>query len=313
MSTRIAETAQLRCPQCSAVVTSESALCSACGAALVGVPLSPSTEDAATLPQRPAITQPLPQEQPPTPAQPAPGIPASGVVINNYAGKPPKPKERRAFPLWMVAFPALGVVLILGLLLILLAPKGSHLVAAAPTPTAKPSPTTTPIPQARVVIQLVDVMCSVTRDFFSADSFYIKSNLSAPGLTGEDSAWTETTDHYTINNGQSASFNQADQTIFDATVPLSGIVKGSLTAYTDDDSHQLSTTDIKVSASESSQVHTWAINGMSGKFIINTWSYTVHYSTSITRLAASRGMGSASVGSSWLQIADTPAFQGRTA
>lgn len=308
MSTKIAETAQLRCPQCSAVVTSEAALCSACGTVLIGVPLSPSTEEAATLPQRPAITQPLPQEQPP-----APGIPASGVVINNYAGKPPKSKERRAFPLWMVAFPALGVVLILGLLLILLAPKASHPVAAAPTPTAQPSPTATPIPQARVVIQLVDVMCSVTRDFFSADSFYIKSTLSAPGLTGGDSAWTETTNHYTINNGQSASFNQADQTIFNATVPLSGIVKGSLTAYTDDDAHQLSTTDIKVSPSESSQVHTWAINGTSGKFIINTWSYTVHYSTLITRLAAAPGMGSALAGGAWLQIADTPAFQGRTA
>lgn len=290
-------------------------MCSACGAVLVGVPLSESTEEAATLPQLPTTSQPLPQEQPPAPAQSAPGIPASGVVINNYAGKPPKPKERRAFPLWMVAFPALGVVLILGLLLILLVPKGSHpAAAAAPTATAKPSPTATPIPQARVVIQLVDVLCSVTRDFFSADSFYIKSSLSAPSLAGgNQTTANKTTNHYTINNGQSASFNQADQTIFDAIVPLSGIVKGSLTAYTDDDAHQLSTTDLKISPSEASQVHSWAINGMSGKVIVNTWSYTVHYSTLITRLAAAPGMGSASASGSWLQIADTPALQSRTA
>jgi hypothetical protein len=305
MSTVKPETAQLHCPQCQAAVSSESAICSACGAVLIGVPLSPPEAARATQPQLATPAQPLPEEQP------TPGGAAPQVVIHNYAGKPPAQKTRRSYPhLWLAAFPVMGVLLILGLLLILVLPKGSHPTVPAPRPT----PTATAIPQARVIVQLVDVMCSVTRDFFSADSFYIKSNLAAQSVGGGNpTVWNKTTNHYTINDGQSASFNQADRTIFEANVPLAGIVTGSLTAYADDETQQLGTTDLKISPSESGQTYAWPINGQSGKVIINTWSYTVHYSTTITRLAQAPAMGGLSAGNSWLRDADTPALQGRLA
>ncbi len=302
MSTAQPETAHPHCPHCQAAVSNDAALCSTCGTVLIGVPLSHPAGETATQPQPATRSQPLPTEQP------APPGPAGNVVIHNYTGKPPAHKEPRAHQnLWMLAFPALGVVLILGLLILLL-PKGSQPTATAP----KPTPTATSIPQAHVVIRLLDVMCTTTRDFFSADSFYIKSSLSAPAVGGgSPTTWDRTTNHYTINDGEKRSFGTGDQAIFDANVPLQGRVTGSLTAYADDQTQELDTTSIQVSATDSDQTLSWAISGRSG---LNTWSYIVHYSTSITRLAQTPGMGSTLIaGGPWLHEADTPTLQSRPA
>lgn len=318
MITQQPETEQLKCPHCNAAISQESALCSACGTVLVGVPLS-RPADTPTQPLRPTTSQPLPQEQPiPTTSQPLPTeqtaltSPAGNVVIHNYPGKPPAHKEPRPrSSLWLLAFPALGVILILGLLFILFLPKDNHPVVAAPTATAKPMPTATPIPQAHVVIRLLDVACTTTRDFFSGDSFYIKSSLSAPAVGGgSPTIWDRTTNHYTINDKQKRSFGAGDQVIFDANVPLQGRVTGSLTAYADNEAKELDTTSIQVSATDGDQTLSWTISGRS---FLNTWSYSVDYSTSITRLAQAPEMGSAFIAGGWLQVADTPALQSRLA
>jgi hypothetical protein len=100
----------------------------------------------------------------------------------------------------------------------------------------------------------------------------------------------KTTIHYNVNNGDTADFNVTDRVVYDANIPLSGVVIGSLTAYTDNDSDTLGTTNLKVSAMDSTHSSTWHITGRS---FLNTWEEYVHYSISLNRVAAGPSVNAA--------------------
>jgi hypothetical protein len=216
-------------------------------------------------------------------------MPLVHVTVNNdnaplsAPGKPQPPRPHATPWWWILAFVTLGIILILGSIF-LLAHQPAPTAAVHPTPTAQPTaiPTPTAIPQAHVVVQLENVMCVTTRNFFRADGFYIKSSISAPGVNGQTITKNKTTNHYNVNDNDTDDFNTADQVVFDANVPLGGVVAGSFTAYTDNDSNVLGTTNLKFSAGDSTHSVTWHIQGRS---FLNTWEHYVHYTISINRVA----------------------------
>jgi hypothetical protein len=282
------------CPSCETLVPQGARTCPHCGADLVWSssfqPLTRLESEAPTA----AYTSPTGQTT-------SGGLPSIVVTVNANASppqKPPRPTRPllHAPNLWIVGVVALVVALILGVVIV---PGALRSPRPAAAPTATRIPTATPIPQARVVVQLVDVMCVTKRDFFSGDSFYIKSSLTAPGVGNQPGTTrSQITNHYTLNDGDRTAFNQADQVIFDALVPLSGIVTGSLTAYADDDTQELDTTNVNVSAADTGQTISWHIQGRSG---LNTWEYYVRYATTITRIAAAPALGEALLGSLFWQ------------
>lgn len=282
------------CPSCDSPVPQGVSICPHCGTDLVWSssfqPLTQLQSEAPTA----AYTPPAGQTT-------SGGAPSIVVTVNTNSSPPQKPSRPtrpllHAPNLWIVGVVAFLVVLILGIVILPGALRSPR--PAAATATATRIPTATPIPQARVVVQLVDVMCVTKRDFFSGDSFYIKSSLTAPGVDSQPGTTrSQITNHYMMNDGDRTAFNEADRVIFDALVPLSGIVTGSLTAYADDDTQELDTTNVNVSADSSSQTIPWHIQGRSG---LNTWEYNVRYATTITRVSAALAVGGALPGSiSW--------------
>src|ERR1051326_8573718 len=229
------------CPSCDELVDSEASVCPHCGATLSGSVLT-LQEEASSAQNTEPIAAP--------PASQAPlGINLASDNDNALVPPPQKPDHahRPSNPWWTVAFATLGVILILGTIFLLAhQPTTPAVVAPHPTATTAPSPTATSIPQAHVVIQLENVFSKDSRDFFSADSFYIKSTLSAPGTDREISSY-KVTNHYNINQGETTNFGAGDQVIFDANILLSGNVTGSMSAYTNDDNNPLGSTDIKFS------------------------------------------------------------------
>ncbi len=267
------------CPACDEPVDDEALICPHCSAVLPE-PVLASTENASNSQTEPMRALPS--------GQAIPG--GIHLTINNdLAPAPAKPKPQqhlRPAPWWIVAFSALGVILILGAAFLLMhQPTATAAAVVSPTATPiPPTPTATPIPQAHVVIQLDDVQCVTTRDFFRADGFYIKSSFSAPSVDGASTTKTnKTTIHYNVNDGDTADFNETDRVVFDANIPLSAVVTGSLTAYTDNDTDTLGTTSLKVSAGDSTHSSTWHITGRS---FLNTWEDYIRYSISINRVAA---------------------------
>ena len=274
------------CPECNEPVDSESSICPHCSAVLPE-PVLVLKESASSQQTEPLHT--LPSGHLP---------PSIHVTVNNdvtpLPSTKPKPQQPHvpANPWWMVAFAALGVILLLGTAFLLAHQPTATAAVVRPTTTPlPPTPTATAIPQAHVSIQLDDVQCVTTRDFFRADGFYIKSSFSAPSVDGKSTLTkNKTTIHYNVNNGDTADFNETDRVVFDANIPLSGVVTGSLTAYTDNDSDTLGTTNLNVSAGDSTHASTWHITGRS---FLNTWEQYVHYSISINRVAAGSTLSAA--------------------
>lgn len=278
------------CPSCHEPVDETFPVCPHCGANLPELVLAVKENS-------------LAQHTEPLQALPSGHIPPGGIhvtVNNDNAPLSPPTKSQPLRPpsnpwWWILAFVTLGLILILGSIF-LLAHQPVATASPRPTPTAQPptaTPTPTAIPQAHVVVQLENVQCVTTRDFFRADGFYIKSSISAPGLDGQTITTRKTTIHYNVNDGDTADFNTADQVVFDANIPLSGVISGSLTAYTDNDGNMLGTTNLKFSASDSTHSVTWHITGRS---FLNTWEHYVHYTISINRVAATSPTSAASLG-----------------
>jgi hypothetical protein len=265
------------CPSCHESVDDAALVCPHCGAELP-TPVPALKEN------------PLAQHTEPLPALPSGHVPLGiHVTVNNdnvplTPVKPPPTRSHATPWWWILAFVTLGIILILGSIF-LLAHQPAPTAAVHPTPTAQPTPIPTPtaIPQAHVVVQLENVMCVTTRNFFRADGFYIKSSISAPDVNGQTITKNKTTNHYNVNDNETADFNAADQVVFDANVPLGGVVTGSFTAYTDNDTNALGTTNLKFSANDSTHSVTWHIQGRS---FLNTWEHYVHYTISINPVAA---------------------------
>jgi hypothetical protein len=291
------------CPQCNEPVDTESPECPHYSALLPAAGLGM---------HEPTSSQQTEPIHPPSSGHLSPGV---HVTVNNDltpllpANQKPHQQHRHTNPWWIVAFAALGIILMLGATVLLVHQPTAPVSVVHPTATPlPPTLTATALPQVRVVIQLDDVQCVDTRDFFRADGFYIKSSFSAPSVDGRSTiTMNKTTIHYNVNNGDTADFNVTDRVVFDANIPLSGVVSGSLTAYTDNDSDTLGTTSLEVSAEDSTHSSTWHITGRS---FLNTWEEYVHYSISLNRVDAGpsvnaailREMSSGTAGSQALDI-----------
>ncbi len=81
----------------------------------------------------------------------------------------------------------------------------------------------------QVRIELLNVKCNNTEDVTGADEFYILGALS--DTTNTKGALTSP---ISINDGQTKTFNSAQQVIFDADVPEGQTVRGGLKAFDED-------------------------------------------------------------------------------